>query len=158
MSPKTTLSVDPAAPREYLPAALTSSTQYRMAPVTQKVANPTAMSSGMRQSSYAQPAHDGELRAANDPSLAIVRLMPKAKLSSFPLNHLPIAVVTATMSDSAPRPKISRPAAIVASVPDSAVTAAPARQMTPNASVARRVPMRSTMNPPMSTMTMFGML
>ena len=129
-----------------------------MAPVTQKVANPTLMRSGMRQSEYAQLAHDGELSAANDPSRAIVRLMPNAKLSSFPLNHFATAVVTATMSDSAPRPNSSRPAAIIVSVPESDVTMAPARQVTPKISVALRVPIRSMMIPPMRTMMMFGML
>ena len=39
----------------------------------------------------------------------MVRLMPKAKLSSLPLNHLASAVVTATIIDSAPRPSTVLP-------------------------------------------------
>ena len=116
------------------------------------------MRSGVCQFAYAGAAQLGELSARNDPSRAIVRLRPKAKLSSFPLNHFAIAVVTATMSDSAPRPNTSRPAAMTRSSPDAAVMAAPARHRTPKMSVARRVPMRSMMRPPTSTIPMFGTL
>ena len=59
----------------------------------------------------------GELSAAKEPRRAIVRFTPKAKQSSLPRNHFAMAVVTATMSDSAPRPNTSRPAAITAIVP-----------------------------------------
>ena len=61
----------------------------------------------------------------------MVRFTPKANESSLPRNHLAIAVVTATMSDSAPRPNTRRPAAITASDPLSAVSAAPAKHRTP---------------------------
>ena len=113
----------------------------------------------------------------------MVRFTPKAKLNSLPLNQRAMAVVTATMSDSAPRPKTRRPAAITlmsgatGSAPNSlsrpftirpsgaragisgkAVTAAPAKQMIPNSSVDFLVPMRSMITPPMSTMMMFGKL
>ena len=86
----------------------------------------------------------------------MVRLMPNAKDSSLPRNHLAMAVVTATMSDSAPRPKTRRPAAITESLPLSAVRAAPAKQSTPKRRVARRVPMRSMMTPPMRTIRTLG--
>ena len=76
----------------------------------------------------------------------------------MPRNHLAIAVVTATMSDSAPRPKIRRPATITASLALTTVIAAPAKHRTPNTIVDFRVPMRSMMNPPISTMNTFGML
>ena len=96
------------------------------------------------------------MRAANEPSLAIVRLIPNANDSSLPRNHLAIAVVTATISDSAPRPKIRRPAAIGTSDPQAAVIAAPAKHSTPNSSVALRVPIRSMITPPSSTMNTLG--
>ena len=41
---------------------------------------------------------------------------------------------------------------------ETAVTTAPTRQTEEKITVARRVPMRSTMTPPTSTMTMFGKL
>ena len=113
----------------------------------------------------------------------MVRLIPNAKLSSLPLNHRAMAVVTATMSDSAPSPKIRRPATIDASTRDStskpkmdpshdtsaarganagrsgqAVTAAPRKQIAPNSRVERLVPMRSMMIPPIRTITMLGKL
>ena len=74
----------------------------------------------------------------------------------MPRNHLAIAVVMATMSDSAPRPNTRRPAAITASVPLSAVSTAPAKHSTPKMSVARRMPMRSMTIPPIRTITMLG--
>ena len=46
-------------------------------------------------------AQVGEFWASHEPARAIIRLMPKAKLSSLPRNHFATAVVTATMSDSA---------------------------------------------------------
>ena len=116
----------------------------------------------------------------------MVRLRPNARLSSFPLNQRAMAVVTATISDSAPRPNSSRPAAITATcstwltsktqpktasrpltaapsganaaVSGQAVTAEPMKQITPNSSVDFLVPMRSMIKPPISTMTMFGKL
>ena len=48
------------------------------------------------------------MSAATDARRAIVRLIPKAKLSSLPRNHFARAVVTATIIDSAPRPKTVR--------------------------------------------------
>ncbi len=69
-----------------------------------------------------------------------------------------MAQVTETISDSAPIPKMSRPVAITASVPVAAVTPAPAKQSTPNSSVAFFTPIRSMMMPPISTMITFGTL
>src|SRR6266478_1750944 len=97
------------------------------APVTQKVAKRTEIRSGDRQFLYAECAHVGEFCASQVPRREIIRLIPNAKLSSFPRNHFATAVVTATIKDSAPRPKISRPAAMKASLPDSTVTIAPNR-------------------------------
>ena len=51
------------------------------------------MTRGHCQVSNAGLAQVGEFRAANDPSRPMVRLTPKANDSSFPLNHLAIAVV-----------------------------------------------------------------
>jgi len=69
-----------------------------------------------------------------------------------------MATVIATIIDSAPRPKISRPAAITGKLGDAAVITAPIAQMIANTSVEVLVPNRSTMTPPMSTMTTFGRL
>ncbi len=124
----------------------------------QKAPKPTEISSGQCQLSNAARAQVGELRAANEPSRAMVRLAPNAKLSSFPLNQRAMAQVTETMSDSAPIPKISRPAAMTQNSPVAAVTAAPTKQRTPNSSVPFFTPMRSMMIPPISTMMMFGRL
>ena len=94
--------------------------------MTQKVAKPDADEQRPPPVLVgAGAAQVGAFRAAKEPRRAIVRLTPKAKDSSLPRNHLAIAVVTATMSDSAPSPKTSRPAAITASVPLTAVSAAP---------------------------------
>ena len=46
----------------------------------------------------------------------MVRLMPKAKLSSRPLNHLASAVVTATINGSAPTPRKKRATSITVQV------------------------------------------
>ena len=113
---------------------------------------------GVCQLEYADLAQLGELCASIVPKRAISRLMPKAKLNSFPRNHLAIAVVTATMSDSAPMPKMKRPAAMKKKREVAAVRIAPIRQMTPNKRVALRVPMRSMMIPPMRTVAMGAML
>ena len=67
----------------------------------------------------------GELSAATDASRAIVRLIPKAKLSSLPLNHFASAVVTATIIDSAPSPSTVRPAIITGALPRNAVSDRP---------------------------------
>jgi hypothetical protein len=69
-----------------------------------------------------------------------------------------MATVIATIIDSAPRPKRRRPAAITGKSGETAVTTAPTRQTIANISVDVRVPNRSTMTPPMSTMTMLGKL
>src|SRR5450756_2613679 len=141
-----------------------------MPPTTQKLPNPPDVTSAPCQSEYDEDAQPGELSAANDPSLAIVRLMPKAKLSSFPRNHRAIAVVTPTISDSAPRPNTKRPATITESVEESmprpnrllsprtptpsgantgasgqAVTTDPSVQIAPKSSVDFLVPIRSMM-------------
>src|ERR1022692_1500441 len=105
---------------------------------------PTEISSGLRQKLYANPAHDGDCCARSDPAREIIRLIPKAKLSSFPRNHLAIAVVTATISDSAPRPKTNRPVAITPNAGDRQVTPAPRKHSVPKMKIALRVPMRST--------------
>jgi hypothetical protein len=124
----------------------------------QNVPKATEMSRGHCQFSNAGRAQVGELSAKKEPSLAIVRLTPNAKESSLPLNHFAIAVVTETMSDSAPRPKMSRPVAITAREPLTTVTTAPTKHRTPNSSVAFLTPIRSMMIPPMSTIKMFGKL
>ncbi len=118
----------------------------------------TEMRSGPCQWANSGLAQLGELSAANEPSRAMVRLMPKAKLSSLPLNQRAMAQVTATMSDSAPRPKTRRPAAIVTRSPLAAVSAAPALHSTAKIKVARRTPIRSISRPPSSTMNTFGTL
>src|SRR5580704_7687433 len=95
-------------------------------------------------------AQVGELSAATDANREIVRLMPNAKLSSLPLNHLAKAVVTATIMDSAPSPKTVRPAIISGALPLAAVMVAPRRQMIAKARIDFLVPMRSMMMPPSS--------
>ena len=125
---------------------------------TQSVPKATVISSGVCQLSNAPLAQLGEFKARNEPSRAIVKLTPKAKLSSLPLNHFAMAQVTETISDSAPMPKISRPVAMMASWPDAAVIAAPIRHKTPNSSVAFLTPIRSMMMPPMRTMKTLGTL
>ena len=70
------------------------------------------MVSGARHVVNNACAHEGELSAATDATRATSRFTPKAKPSSFPLNHFANAVVTATISDSAPRPSTNRPASI----------------------------------------------
>ncbi len=100
----------------------------------------------------------GEFSAAKVPSRAIVRLMPKAKLNSFPLNHRASAAVTATISDSAPMPKMSRPVAISQRCPDATVIAGPIKQSTPKIINDRRNPIRSIRTPPMTTVNMLGKL
>ena len=62
--------------------------------------------------SKAQGAQLGELSASQDAARAISRLTPKAKLSSLPLNYFASAVVTATISGSAPIPSTKRAASI----------------------------------------------
>src|SRR5277367_2181071 len=115
-----------------------------MAPVTQKVPKPTEINNGERQLLYANRAQVGEFCASHDPSRAIIRLIPKAKLNSLPRNHLAVAVVTATISDSAPSPKMSLPAAIIANLPERAVTIDPIKHIKPKMRRALRVPIRST--------------
>ena len=88
----------------------------------------------------------------------IVRLIPNAKLSSLPLNHFAMAVVTATISDSAPIPNTNRPIAITQKTGVAAVMMAPIRQMIPKSSKALRAPMRSMMNPPIRTVAIGAML
>src|ERR1022692_1516364 len=105
---------------------------------------PTEISSGLRQKLYANPAHDGDCCARSDPAREIIKLIPKAKLSSLPRNHLATAVVTATISDSAPKPKIKRPLAITVRAPDKLVTTAPKKHSVPKIKIALRVPIRST--------------
>src|SRR5688572_28571171 len=97
-----TLSVERASLIAYRFIARSSITQYTSGPITQKVPIPTAMTSGHCQLSQAGRAQVGELSARNDPRRAMVRFTPKANDSSFPLNQRASAVVTETMSDSAP--------------------------------------------------------
>ena len=98
------------------------------------------------------------MSAAYDPARAMLRLTPNANPSCRPTNHWPIATVIATIIDSAPSPKIRRPAAITGNDGEIAVTSAPMLQMMAKISVERRVPNRSTMTPPIRTTTMFGRL
>jgi hypothetical protein len=95
-------------------------------------------------------AQVGELSAATEASRAMVRLMPKAKLSSLPLNHLASAVVTATIIDSAPNPSTVRPAIITTALPLAAVSRAPSKQSVANIAIAFLVPIRSIRIPPIS--------
>ena len=93
----------------------------------------------------------GELSAATDPSRAMVRLSPKAKESSFPLNHLASAVVTATMSGSAPTPRRKRPAAITRKSEEATVMTPAAVVMAAKSRMDRLVPKRSMRMPPASS-------
>src|SRR5271166_2471975 len=110
--------------------------------MTQNTEKPREIRNGHRQFAYAARAHVGELRAAKDPRRQIVRFMPKAKLSSLPLNHRARAAVTATFKDSAPIPKMSRPAAMIQSAPEEAVMAGPSRHKTPKIMSDLRRPRR----------------
>ena len=103
-------------------------------------------------------AQVGEFSARKEPSRAIVRLTPKAKLSSRPLNQRAIPTVTETIRDSAPIPNISRPAAMTTNSLVAAVTEAPMKHSVPKSSVAFFTPIRSMMIPPTRTMMMFGKL
>jgi len=67
-----------------------------------------AMISGPRQPSKAEGIHVGIQSAEKEPSRAMVRLIPNAKPSSRPLNHLARAQVMATISGSDPRPRRNR--------------------------------------------------
>jgi hypothetical protein len=78
---------------------------------------PTATQRGLCQYWNIDFPQVGEFRARNDPRRAMVRFRPKAKESSFPLNHRARIVVMATIMDSAPSPKIRRPAAITTMFP-----------------------------------------
>ena len=78
----------------------------------QNADRPSAIRNGQRQLAYAARAQVGEFSAANEPRRQMVRMTPKAKLSSLPLNQRASAATTATFKDSAPMPKMSRPAAI----------------------------------------------
>ena len=55
-------------------------------------------------------------------------------------------------------PKINRPVAMTMKTGVAAVISAPIMQITPNSSVALRVPMRSMMKPPINTVAMGAML
>src|SRR5271167_456565 len=128
------------------------------APMTHRLETPSEIRNGQRQFAYAARAHVGEFNAAKDPSRQIVRLMPKAKLSSLPLNQRAKAAVTATISDSAPIPKTSRPTAISQRCPDATVIAGPIKQRTAKIIKERLSPIRSIKTPPITTVKMFGKL
>src|SRR6202140_877860 len=113
------------------------------APITHKLETPRAIRKGHRQFAYAARAQVGEFRAANEPSRQMVRLMPKAKLNSLPLNHRAKAAVTATISDSAPMPKINRPTAISQRCPEATVIAGPIKHRTAKSIKDFRTPIRS---------------
>lgn len=113
---------------------------------------------GCQPRSYSGLNHVVDMSALYDPARAMLRFKPKASPSWRPTNHCPIATVMATIIDSAPNPKMRRPAAITGKSGDMAVTAAPIAQMMANTSVASRVPNRSTIMPPRSTMMMLGKL
>ena len=81
----------------------------------------------------------------------MVRLSPKAKLSSLPLNHLAMAVVTATMSGSAPTPRRKRPAAMTRKSEETAVRTPATVQTAPKSRIERAVPKRSMTTPPPSS-------
>jgi hypothetical protein len=121
-------------------------------------ATPVASQSGSCQLVYSGLAQPVDQSALAEPSRAMVRLMPNAKLSSLPLNHLASAVVTATMSGSAPTPSRNRPAAMTANCEDMAVTAAAARQMRAKSVIDFFVPHRSMMYPPTSSTSTAAML
>jgi hypothetical protein len=76
-------------------------------------ANATAShNGGCHPMSYNGLNHVVDMSAPYDPARAIARFTPKANPSCLPMNHWPMMTVIATIIDSAPRPKISRPAAI----------------------------------------------
>src|ERR1700730_14629990 len=128
------------------------------APTTHRDEKGIAISKGVRQLDLSYRVQVGELSAAHVPSRDAVRFNPKAKLSSFPLNQRASAVTTATFSDSAPIPKISRPVAMTDKCPDMTVIAGPIKQSTPKNISDFRRPIRSMMMPPIKTVKMLGKL
>ncbi len=81
----------------------------------------------------------------------MVRLTPKAKLSSCPLNHFASAVVTATISGSDPIPSRKRDTSITVKSSVTAIITAATVQIEPNSTVDFAVPNLSMMMPPMSS-------
>jgi len=79
-----------------------------------------------------------------------VRLMPKAKLSSRPLNHLARAVVMATMSGSDPIPRSSRAMSITVRSVLTALRMPANVQIEAKKIVDLTVPNLSITSPPMS--------
>src|SRR5690606_8693676 len=131
------LSVASAWPRFTRPSSRDSVIQYSIAAVTPTAATPVASHSGSCQLAYSGLANEVDQSAEAEPSRAIERLMPKAKLSSLPLNHLASTAVAATISGSAPMPSRKRPASMVSKRAVDAISAAAARQMTANRVIAR---------------------
>ena len=78
----------------------------------------------------------------------MVRLMPKAKLSSLPLNHFASAVVMATISGSEPTPRRNRATSITVRSDETALRIAATVQMAAKRIVDFAVPKRSTITPP----------
>ena len=117
--------------------------KYSIAAPTPAAMMPVASHSGSCQFEYSGSANDGDQSAEAEPSRAIERLMPNAKPSSLPLNHLASTAVTATISGSAPRPSRKRPAISAGKFCAEALTAAATTHSAANATIARRAPNRS---------------
>ena len=84
----------------------------------------------------------------------MVRLMPKAKPSSRPLNHLARAQVMATISGSEPRPRRKRATTITQKLEVRTIRIPAKVQMDPKMIVDLTVPYLSMITPPSSrTMT-----
>ena len=143
MPRRLSLSVASAWPRSTRPSSRDSVIQYSIAAVTPTPATPVASHSGSCQLAYSGLAKEVDQSAEADPRRAIDRLMPKAKDSSLPLNHLASAAVAATISGSAPMPSRKRPASMVSNVPVDAISAAEAMQISANRAIERLVPQRS---------------
>src|SRR5690606_14292978 len=139
------LSVSGGAPRSTRPSARASIIQYSIAAATPTPATPVASHSGSCQLLYSGSANEVDQSADAEPSRAIDRLMPNAKLSSLPLNHFASTAVAATISGSAPSPSMKRPARMVSNRSVDAVSAAAARQISANTVIAFFVPQRSMM-------------
>ena len=100
----------------------------------------------------------GDQSADTEPSRAIVRLMPNAKLSSLPLNHFASAVVMATIRGSEPIPSRNRAMIITVRSDDTAIRIPATVQIAAKRMVDFAVPMRSMMMPPMSSTMTAAML
>ena len=81
----------------------------------------------------------------------MVRVMPKARASSLPVNQRAVMALCATIMDSEPMPKSTRPAYRTARLGAQATRAAPATTNPEKIRLARRTPTRSIRKPPART-------